>query len=462
MRDDLAAIYGIDEDPLPGVDAWPQGPGGEAGSAAVVSSWTEPNGDRVTRRMSRAPNGEWAGSLTVEPARADSCAPPRFKLERMGSLEVRPIAWLVRGLLELDTLATFFSDPNVGKSFLAIDLAASVASGAEFHGLEVARGPVIYLAGEGANGLARRRMAWEIRRQIKLDDAPLFVSRAPAALCDPRSALEVCDAIDQIVAEHGAPVLVVVDTLARNFGPGDENSTADMGGFIASADLIRSRYGCAVLLIHHTGHGDKTRARGAMALHGALDASYRLDKDETGVIRLEAVKMKDAPPPRPMAFRLRTVELGIEDDQGEQITSAVLDSTAYEPPEAPGRAGRGKWQTVALEVLEKLELDRRTTLESSGLDASTARVSIADWRAACLSAEMPRTRFYEVRDSLAEGGRVLLSGGFARISGESCTDSVSVRFPIGKPDRTGQHQTGQTGRIPDSISYTNRTEEPMQ
>lgn len=385
----------------------------------------------------------------------DTVAEPRFRLHRMGQLEVRPIQWLVRGLIERDTLAMVFADPGAGKSFFAIDVAACVASGSDFHRHRSEQGVVAYLAGEGMNGIARRRLAWEIRRQVSLADAPLFVSMGPAALCHPGSAAEVCDALDAITAEHGAPVLVVVDTLARNFGPGDENSTQDMSGFIATADLIRTRYRATVLLVHHTGHADKSRARGAMALHGALDASYRLDKDEAGVVRLEAVKMKDAAEPEPMAFRIRSVDLGITDDDGEPVTSAILDCTSYEPPPVQGKAGRGKWQTVALEALRNLHRERRETLAASGFDTSTARVSVHDWRNACLDAAMPKQRFYDIRDTLAERALVNISNGFVT---ESSPVSGSVRFPIGKPDRTGLPNPDE----PDTNRTANRTETGLE
>ena len=51
-----------------------------------------------------------------------------------------------------------------------------------------------------------------------------------------------------------------------------ENSTQDMSRFVAACDAVRRRYGCTMLIIHHSGHGDKGRARGAIALKAALDA----------------------------------------------------------------------------------------------------------------------------------------------------------------------------------------------
>jgi hypothetical protein len=40
---------------------------------------------------------------------------------------------------------------------------------------------------------------------------------------------EVLESVRHLAENHGEPVLIVVDTLARNFGNGDENSTKDMG-----------------------------------------------------------------------------------------------------------------------------------------------------------------------------------------------------------------------------------------
>ena len=94
-----------------------------------------------------------------------------------------------------------------------------------------------------------------------------------------------------------------------------------------------------------------------MALKGALDAEFRMDKADDGVIRLQATKMKDSLEPGPLAFRLRTVELqeGVDDPP----TSAVLDSVDYVPAPKASKAGRGKHQTKALDVLEQLHHQQR-------------------------------------------------------------------------------------------------------
>lgn len=82
--------------------------------------------------------------------------------------------------------------------------------------------------------------------------------------------------MDALAVECGKPQLIVVDTLARNFGEGDENNTADMNAFVAAMDDLRSRYpGSTVLVVHHTGHAEKGRSRGSMAFKGALMRNIR-------------------------------------------------------------------------------------------------------------------------------------------------------------------------------------------
>ncbi len=342
---------------------------------------------------------------------------PAFKLIHVGELVVKSISWLIQGFIETDSLCLLFGDPGTFKSFLAIAFACCVASGKEFFGHKVKQGPVIFIAGEGMNGLARRFKAWAIRNKVELKDLLLFVSTMPTGLCDPERVQFVLDAVANVAETHGEPLLIVIDTVSRNYGPGDENSTRDMVQFISGCDAIRTQYGATVLLVHHCGLMDKTRSRGSMALKGALDAEFRLDRDESGVIRFEATKMKDADYPPPTAFRPAVVELGILDENGRESTSIVLDITSYEPPATPGKAGRGKWQTVALEVLGKLQDAAESRLTSRGFDPDTARVSVEEWRSACSDKGITDRRDWSrIKESLVKLEKVEIENGFVVMS----------------------------------------------
>ncbi|MFP4474643.1 MAG: AAA family ATPase [Desulfatibacillaceae bacterium] len=123
--------------------------------------------------------------------------------------------------------------------------------------------------------------------------------------------------------KHGSPNLIVVDTVARNFGPGDENATVDMSSFVSIMDALRARFGTAVLLVRHTGQSDKGRARGAYALKAALDFEYRLEVQGTTRV-LTCTKPKDFEDPDSLVFQPETVVLPGWQDRKEQFATSVV------------------------------------------------------------------------------------------------------------------------------------------
>jgi len=310
--------------------------------------------------------------LSTPSALTTAAAPRRFELVRASELEFREPDYIVDGLIENDSLVEVFGNSGSGKSFFSLDIAACVATGRLFHGREVKRGAVIYVAGEGYNGLRRRLTAWEKHCQTSLEGAPLFISKASAQLLDTASAAAVTTAVDEIAAREGRPAMIIIDTLARNFGPGDENATRDMSAFVAAVDQLKGRYSCSALLIHHTGHSDKDRGRGSAALKAALDAEFRLErKDEK--IDVIATKMKDAPMPPTLSFKFESVNLGIDKD-GNPISSVVLVETEADEPR--------KIQKLSDNDLFGLKTFRQAAEKSCQLDSegNFAGLHIEDWR----------------------------------------------------------------------------------
>jgi hypothetical protein len=109
----------------------------------------------------------WGSDLKAqEPIQSHIQPKPIFNLIRVGDIQFREPEYLIDGLIESSSLVQMFGDPGAGKSFLALDVAACVATGKAFHGLEVKQGPVIYVAGEGYNGIRRRLTGWEINQLI--------------------------------------------------------------------------------------------------------------------------------------------------------------------------------------------------------------------------------------------------------------------------------------------------------
>jgi len=375
-------------------------PGGWDAADALAEGWSTEDLQCLIREGSR-----YSSDVVDEPRIFRSRT--QFALVPATEIPLKAPEWLIRDLLELDTFACLFGEPSAAKSFLGLNIACCVASGLDFHGHPVRRSPVAYLAGEGFNGIMRRVHAWALRNQC--DPRPyLQVSESGAALTDTTGAEEVDEALRQMAESHGAPALIVVDTLARNFGPADENSTQDMNVFINALDAIRRRHNATVLVIHHTGHGDKSRGRGSTALKAGLDAEYRLEKDNKEIIRLESQKMKDAPTPPPRAFQLVSVELPITDEYNRVVTSAVLDEVEWQPRRKKSDSGTYKSQVLA--VLDQLLESARENLQESGSPPDQARVEFRTWSDACGQKGIPRRRFSDARKALVDEGSVVQEG----------------------------------------------------
>lgn len=239
--------------------------------------------------------------------------------------EIRAINWLVDGYLEADALGMLFGPSGGGKSFVAVSLACSIATGTPWFGCKVKQGAVFYIAGEGHQGLARRFAAWSKSSEVAIArDTPLFKSNRAVQLLDATAAQAVRDEVSRLASSTGqAPALVIIDTLARNFGDGDENKQQDANRFIEAMDEIRREFGCHVLVVHHSGH-EMDRARGSSALKAAMDQEFHV-KGSGGLMELLVTKMKDAELPANRRFKIAQLGLGLEDDCGLEITGAYLE-----------------------------------------------------------------------------------------------------------------------------------------
>jgi len=249
---------------------------------------------------------------------------PAFKLVPIKHLidNPKPLKWAIKDILEQGGMNLMAGAYGCGKSFVAFDIAFCVAAGIDWHGHKTIKTPVIILAGEGHSGIADRFAALAIQYGV---DCPscLYVSEIPAQLTDSDNAEWVADAVNAICPEAG---MVIVDTLNRNFGGLDENSTKDMTAFVSNVDAVFRTTGKTVVVVHHAGHnGD--RSRGSIVLPGSCEAEFFIKKQNNG-LALKCTKQKNAPEHEPIHFKFKTVVIpGRFDDEGESISSLCLEMT---------------------------------------------------------------------------------------------------------------------------------------
>jgi AAA domain-containing protein len=233
---------------------------------------------------------ELVASLPTPPSRADELA--RFVLSRAELEKLPAPTWIVAEWFAESSLGVVYGKPGGGKTFATVDLACSLATGADWLGHRTSPRDCLYVAGEGVSGLNERITAWERHHQRRADRLHTF--RTAVDLTDEANAVAIATLVERFNVGH-----VTVDTLNRCL-VGEENTSRDMGAFVAGCDTIRST-GAAVAIVHHDSRAGGN-PRGSSVLDGAADTICEVTADGTlHVIR--CTKQKEAEPPPPLYVR---------------------------------------------------------------------------------------------------------------------------------------------------------------
>ncbi|MFK4243545.1 AAA family ATPase [Micromonospora chokoriensis] len=275
--------------------------------------WIDPMGEREAVAKLRRLLG---GPPAAEEPHSDPFGSPQYKallasLFSEDAFDARPpVDWLVDKVLPRGALAYLIGEPGNGKTFVALDLAYSLATGRDWWGHEVAQaGPVLYVAAEDDRGVQARARAWRQRHLGGQATGKVhFLAHAPQ-VGEPGS----FDALGTLV-ELLRPVLVVLDTQARVTRGLDENDSKAMGELIHQANRLQ-KLGTAVLSVHHPARGGAV-PRGSSAQEGAADVVVFCQMDDDKVLKVKCTKQKNAAEFEPLSLGL--------DPEGE---SAVLRTT---------------------------------------------------------------------------------------------------------------------------------------
>ncbi|HBA67247.1 MAG TPA: hypothetical protein DCZ48_13920 [Methylococcaceae bacterium] len=296
-----------------------------------------------------------------------------FPLIPAHKLTLKPTAidWLIENIIERGSLNLLFGEPGAGKSLFALNWAFCMAAGIDWHGRRTKPIDVVIIAGEGFAGMARRLKALESKYQMKAPER-LFVSQRPANLIDGVNAQWITDTIKATCSNPG---LVIVDTLHRNMD-GDENSSQDIGRFIANLDGFFKPLGAAVLVVHHSGHGQKDRSRGSSSIRAAMDGEFSATKDG-GAIVLTCHKAKDFEAFKPLQFSLKPVELDWCDDDGEPMTSVYLDFDGEAKPSTKRRRLSARDDAILTSLSEAI--DKQGIEPTREIKAKFAGPGVTGW-----------------------------------------------------------------------------------
>lgn len=351
---------------------------------------------------------EWLGRA-VDWTQVETPVPAsRLKLLSLEEIEaLPPPTWLVDGVITAGGLSVLWGRSGTYKSFVALDWALTIATEeCLWQGREVKHGLVVYVAAEGAHGLAKRAVGW--RHWKGVQHIPSKIRLLPHSIV--LNSEDAEQLVLAIKALGDTPVLVVLDTLARTFGSGDENKTADMNGYVNAADRLRTETGAHVLIIHHAGKDEEKGERGNLALRGAADTVINVTREGKSVRLInEAPKGKQKDSEEFPTIHLR-VETHLFKHRDEDQTTLVLMADepvvgdVGEAQESPklGRpspvkdaviaflAGRSGQSFSAITIKSKLATDQGLDKDSTGKALKT----LVDGGQICANDEDPRLYWF--------------------------------------------------------------------
>ena len=241
--------------------------------------------------------------------------------------------WLLRGIVPERSLGFMFGPPGSLKTFIALDIGLSIATGRStwWNRVIERKGAVLYISSEGAAGLKFRLMAWAQHRRVTIEDAPFFLIKQTLNFMRPEDVGKLLATVEDITLKTSMPIAAVfVDTVSRVLAGAEENQQKDMTLFVQACDMVRERFGATVVGLHHTNANGGMR--GSTVMPGAADFLLEV-KREPGAKQglIYAKKIKDAEDGWEQHFTV--VEVSCGDVAGH--TSLVL-GPSDPPPGLPG------------------------------------------------------------------------------------------------------------------------------
>lgn len=252
-------------------------------------------------------------NIPVSPASTELLHPADVGLD-----EILGAEYLIKGVLEKQSNAVAFGHWNVGKTFVVLDMAASVATGTPWFEKRVRQARVLYIGYEGIRAMKKRMLALRGKYPTLNDRSVPFAwhpMRHP--LTQGAGVTELGEILAAFEKRHGGPPdLLIIDPLANALG-GDDADANLMGALNTCVAEIMRKQHCTVLRVHHSGHGNQDRARGHSSLPAGVDTEIRIDEQEIALTKQrDDVRGK-------VSFKLEIVKLG-KDRDGDDVTTCVV------------------------------------------------------------------------------------------------------------------------------------------
>ena len=299
--------------------------------------------------------------------------------------------WLVEGLWSEQAVGILGGEPKCCKSFLALDVAVSVASGAAcLRQFPVRRsGPVLLFPAEDSLAVVRQRLEGiAVAAQVPFASLPVDVITAPSLRLDtPTDRARLSHTVQTL-----RPILLILDPLIRLHRV-DENDASQIAGLLSYLRELQRQFQLAVLLVHHArkdSHASRPgqALRGSSELHGWGDSNLYMRRKGSQLTL--STEHRAAPSRDHIPLQLTEV--------GSVVALQVVDQSKVEP-ETPLTPTQRVLQALAqvqepvpVQQLQKLCGMRTANVCSALTELSTTGQVVRDARGYQLKLPLPVTR----------------------------------------------------------------------
>jgi hypothetical protein len=241
----------------------------------------------------------------MTPVATERCLPVRHVAEVQ---EQERVPWLIDPLFLDSAVGILAGAPKSLKTWLALDLALSVATRTPAVGTYPvpAAGAVLLFAAEDTPPAVRARLrGMAAQRGLSLEQAPIHLVLAHALRLDQE---EDQQRLDATVARF-EPKLLVLDPFVR-LSRIDENSSQEVSSVLAYLRALQRQRQVSILVVHHTRKASPNEGRAGLALRGSgdfwawSDSTLYLRRQEEAVQLL--VEHRSAEDPAPIHLELDT------------------------------------------------------------------------------------------------------------------------------------------------------------
>jgi hypothetical protein len=215
--------------------------------------------------------------------------------------------WMIEPLWGRSAVGVIGAHPKANKSYLALDMALSVASSTPSLDTFAVRDPgpaLIYMAEDSEELIKQRLLGLCRHRGLELGAIPLYVITAASLRLDVETDR---DRLDNTVTSY-APRLLVLDPLVRMHAL-NENDAGEISGLLGYLRALQRTHDMAVLLVHHTRkngsaspHQAGQNLRGSSDVHAWSDSSLYLRRRSALLTLL--CEHRAAPAPDPLTLAL--------------------------------------------------------------------------------------------------------------------------------------------------------------